>query len=158
MGATQGRAGGTVPVKCERGAGLVEIMVVLGVAGLVAALGVEGLGGMLARSQGRAGAAELAGELRAARTHAMLRRERVRVLFEPEQSAVRVESADQPGRVLRLLSLRERQVTIEDVSNGPAILFQPSGRTATPTTVTLRNRRGARWRLTVTITGRVTIQ
>jgi type IV fimbrial biogenesis protein FimT len=149
---------GASGVKSERGIGLIELMVVVGVMALVATLGVESLSGMLARSQGRAAATELAGELRAARSHAMLRRERVRVLFEPENSAVRVESADQPGTMLRSLSLRERGVSIEDVSGGPAILFQPSGRTATPTTVTLRNRRGARWRLTVTITGRVTIQ
>lgn len=150
--------GGIACVRGERGAGLIEIMVVVGVIGLVVAFGVEGLGAMLARSQGRAAATELAGELRAARTHAMLRRERVRVLFETENSTVRVELADQPGGLLRSLSFREKGVTVEDVSNGPSILFQPSGRTASPSTVTLRNRTGSRWLLTVTITGRVTIQ
>jgi len=142
----------------EQGASLTEIIVVTGLMALMAALGAEGLGAMLARSQGRAAATELAGELRAARTHAMLRRERLRVLFDAENSAVRIERADEPGGLLRSLSFRDKGVTIEAVSNGPSILFHASGRAATPTAITLQNRKGERWRLTVTITGRVTMQ
>jgi hypothetical protein len=87
-----------------------------------------------------------------------MRRERVRVSFDAANSTVRLELADGPGGLLREFSFREKSVTIEDLSNGPSILFYPSGRAATPTTITLQNRRGERWHLTVTITGRVTIQ
>lgn len=142
----------------NRGTSLTEVIVVTGLIGLTVALGVEGFGSMLARSQGRMVATELAGELRAARSHATMRRERVRVSFDAANSTVRLEVADGPGALLREISFREKGVTIEDLSNGPSILFYPSGRVATPTTITLQNRRGERWHLTVTITGRVTIQ
>jgi len=142
----------------EGGVSLTEIVITVGLMGLMTALGVESLGGVVARSQGRAAATDLAGELRAARLHATMRRETVRVTFDMARTALRSEPADAPGHILRELSLQDRRVTIEDLSAGPSILFYPSGRVASPTTITLQNRRGERWRLTVTITGRVTIQ
>ena len=142
----------------EAGFTLPELVVTLGVIGLLVALGVEGLGGMAARAQGRAAVTEVAGELRAARSYATMRRETVRVMFEMDRAIVRTELLDPPGRVLRELNLKERNVVLENLSAGPAVLFYPTGRSATPTTITLKNRREDRWRLTVTITGRVTVQ
>ena len=142
----------------EDGFTLPEVVVTLAVIGLIVALGVEGLGGMVARAQGRAAATEVAGELRAARSYATARRETVRVMFEMDRAIVRTELLEPPGRVLRELDLKERNVVLENLSAGSAVLFYPTGRTATPTTITLKNRRDERWRLTVTITGRVTIQ
>ena len=142
----------------ETGASLTEVVLAMGIIGLAATLGVEGLGGIVARSEGRAAATALAGELRTARLHATMRRELVRVAIDIQHSTVRTEPADAPGQALRELSIQERGVMIEDSSAGPSIIFYPSGRVATPTTITLRNRRSERWRLTVTMTGRVTIQ
>lgn len=142
----------------EDGFSLPEVVIVLALIGFVAGLGIEALGGVVARSQGVAAATDVAGELRAARLHATMRRETVRVMFDMTGATLRTEPADAPGHILRDLSLQERSVVIEDLSAGPSILFYPSGRVATPTTITLQNRRGERWRLTVTITGRVTIQ
>ena len=87
-----------------------------------------------------------------------MRREAVRVTCEEGHSIVRIESVGPPVNLVREFDLHEYGVTIENVSGGSTIQFYPSGRTATPTTIMLQNRRGERWRLTVTITGRVTIQ
>jgi Tfp pilus assembly protein FimT len=129
----------------------------MGLIGLLAILGVESFGSMLARAQGRSVAAEVAAELRAARSQATLNRERVKVIFDAENSTIRTELADAPGGLIREFSFGEKGVAIEDVSNGPSVFFYPNGRAATPTTITLRNRRGERWRLTVTLTGRVNV-
>jgi len=142
----------------EGGASLTEVVLAVCLIAFVAALGIEGFGGVVARSKGRAAAVELAGELRAARSHATMRRETVRVSFEEERATINTESTDTAGSLLRQLDFKERGVMIEHLSAGPSILFYPSGRVATPTTITLQNRRGERWLLTVSISGRVTIQ
>ncbi len=129
----------------------------MGLIGITVALGVESFSSLLARSQGRSVATDLAAELRAARSHAAMRRERVRVVVESETSTVRTELADVPDGLIREFSFHDKGVTIDSVSNGPSIIFYPSGRSATPTTITLRNRRGEHWILTVTLTGRVTL-
>jgi Tfp pilus assembly protein FimT len=142
----------------ERGVTLPELAVALGLITLVASLGVDSLAAAVARSQGRAAAVELAGLLRSARSQAATRRETIRVVFDMAGNAARVEPADGPGSIVQALSLHERGVALQDLSAGPSIVFYPSGRVATPTTITLENRRGMRWRLTVTITGRISIQ
>jgi Tfp pilus assembly protein FimT len=121
-------------------------------------LGIEGFGAMIAHSQGETVAAELAGELRAARTYATRRRQRVRVIADSEHRTIRTELADQPNAFIRELSYGDRGVLVEGLSDGSAVVFYSSGRVASPTTITIQNRRGERWQLTVTITGRVTIQ
>lgn len=144
--------------KHEDGLTLPEAVVTLGIISVIVALGVEGLGGIVVRAQGLAAATEVAGELRAARSYATMRRETVRVTFDMDRAIIRTELPDLPGRVLHELDLKERNVLLENLSAGSAVLFYSTGRAATPTTITLKNRRDERWRLTVSITGRVTIQ
>ncbi len=142
----------------ERGASLVELIMVMGLVGLMLVFAGEGFVTAASRQQGHVVAAELAAELRAARYQALIRRERVLVRFEPDQARVITERADTAGMPIRQYDYRNRNVIIERLSNGPSILFYPSGRAATPTTITLRNNRHEQWQLTVSLTGRVAFQ
>lgn len=141
----------------ERGASLVELIMVMGLVGLMLVFAGEGFVAAASRQQGHVVAAELASELRTARHLALLRRERVLVRFEPDQARVTVERADAPGMPIKQYDYRDKNVAVERLSNGPTILFYPSGRAATPTTITLRNNRQERWQLTVSLTGKVSI-
>ncbi len=142
----------------ERGASLVELIMVTGLIGLMLVFAGEGFVAAASRQQGHVVATELAAELRAARYLALLRRERVLVRFEPDQARVVAELADVPGVPIRRYDYRGKNVAVERLSNGLSILFYPSGRTATPTTITLRNNHAEQWQLTVSLTGRVSIQ
>lgn len=142
----------------ERGTSLVELIMVMGLIGLMLVFAGEGFVAAASRQQGHVVAAELAAELRAARYLALLRRERVLVRFEPDQARVVAERADVPGAPIRQYDYRNKNVAVERLSNGPSVMFYPSGRAATPTTITLRNNRDEQWRLTVSLTGRVSIQ
>jgi len=142
----------------ERGASVVELMMVMGVASLMLVFAGEGFLAAASRQQEQAVTTELAAELRAARALSMLRRERVRVRFEPGGAMVVAERADAPGTPLRQYDFRKTGLVVEQLSNGASVIFYPSGRSASPTTITLANRRHEQRRLTVSLTGRVSVQ
>ena len=142
----------------QRGATLTELMIMMGLAGLLLAFAAESFRAMASRQQGHAVAAELAGELRAARFLAIARRERVRVVIDPESRRVRAESADTTGAVLRQYDYQGRGIFMEGPRDQTPVMFYPSGRAATPATITLRNARNERWQLTVSLIGRVSIK
>ena len=142
----------------ERGASLVEVVIVLGLIGILAAQTGESFVTAASRHHGSVVVTELAAELRAARTLAMRRRERVQVVIEPQTDRVLIQSADTPVVLLREYSYHNRGIVVESVSNERALVFAPSGRAATPTTITLTSQRGQRWRVSLSLTGRVTVQ
>ena len=59
--------------------------------------------------------------------------------------------------VVRQFDFEDRKVVVESLSNGPSVIFYPSGRAATPTTITLRSAQEERRQLTISLTGRVSI-
>src|SRR6185436_20270434 len=124
----------------EQGKSLVEIVIVMAVVVTMTALTGAGLIAATAKQQGRVVVTELANELRAARHLAILRRDRVRVVLKPGTTTMRVETAETPGRLIREYDFRSKGVTVERLSNGAEIVFHPSGRAASPTTITLANR------------------
>jgi type II secretory pathway pseudopilin PulG len=142
----------------ERGTSLVELIIVMGLVGLMTVFAAEGFVAAASRQQGHVTAVELASELRAVRFLALLRRERLLVRFEPDGRKMVAERADAPGLPIREYDYRNKNVALERLSNGPSILFYPNGRAATPTTITLRNNRHEQWQLTVSLTGKVSIQ
>ncbi|OLC41939.1 MAG: hypothetical protein AUH74_05045 [Nitrospirae bacterium 13_1_40CM_4_62_6] len=141
----------------ERGASLVEVVMVLGLTGVTLAFAGESFVSAAMRQHAKAVTTELAAELRAAHALAIKRRERIRVVFEPDTSKMRTELADAPQALLRQYDYGGRGVIVEGLSGGSSVVFYPSGRAATPTTITLRNSRQERWELTVSIIGRVSI-
>jgi len=139
----------------EQGKSLVEIVMVMALVVTMTALTGTGLLAATKKQRGRVVATELAQELRSARYLAIMRRERIRVVLEPGTATMRVETAETPGRTIREYDFHGKGITVERLSNGADIMFYPSGRAASPATITLGNSQQDRWQLTVSLIGRV---
>lgn len=139
----------------EQGKSLMEVIMVMALVVMMTAFTGAGLLAATAKQKGRVVATELANELRAARYLAIMRRDRVRVVLTPGATTMRVETAETPGRLIREYDFSAHGVTVERLSNGADIVFHPSGRAASPTTITLKNRQQERWQLTISLVGRV---
>lgn len=141
----------------QDGTTLMELMVTVAIMGVVAALAAPNFSGLYSRIQMRSVTEEMASELRLARQLAMTHRDRVRVVFDFEQRALEIQFLN--GATTRhVYRYADKGVDIEEPSGGPEILFHPSGRSATATTVSLRSREGQVQKLTVGMTGRVSIR
>ena len=138
----------------HRGHSLLELLIALGIVAMLAAIAGPSYRDLLARSQLRSVATEIASELRMARQLAMARRERLRVRIDRQQQTIRVESAD-AATVLDVYG--DKGILLAEPTAGPDLLFHPSGRSATATTIDISHIRGLRMKLTVTLTGRVTL-
>ncbi len=141
----------------ERGATFVELVVVLAIVGLVLGALGESLGAAAGKHRGQAVATELAAELRAARFLALMRRERILVALDPARARLRTAPADHPGTILRAYE-GGGGVTLEGAPGRLTILFYPSGRAASATTLWIRLGDQERWKLTISLTGRVSIE
>lgn len=142
----------------ERGASLPEVSMVVGIFGLVMVFAGEGFVAAASRHRERSVVTEIAAELRAARHTALERRQRVRVVFEAPAVHLRMELPEESNRVFRESSYGGKGVILESLSNGPAVTFFPSGRSASPTTITFQGTSQERWKITVSLTGRISIQ
>ena len=141
----------------ERGGSLVELCTVVAIIATVVGVSAPGWGALVANHQHRAVMMEIASELRMARQLAMARHERIRVVVNAEQSELRTECMDCEISLLRRYEFAHKGTVIESMSTKPEILFQPSGRSATATTMILLDGRRATHQVTVSITGRVTL-
>jgi len=140
----------------ERGASLTEMLTVLVILALLAALAGPSYKAAVARMQARSVAAEIASELRLTRQLAMSRRERLLVQFDPSRQSLTSRRADS-GDVLDEYHYADKGVVLDVPSAGPNVLFYPSGRSATATTIAIFDRMGRKLTLTVSITGRVSL-
>ena len=141
----------------ERGGSLVELCTVVAIIGIVVGVSVPGWAALAAKHQQRAVMVEIGSELRMARQLAMARHERIRVVVDVEQSELRTECMDCSPSLLRRYEFRHKGTTIESMTTKPELIFQPSGRSATATTLVLIDGRRVPHQITVSITGRVTL-
>ena len=111
---------------------------------------------LAARVQARSATVEIASELRLARQLAMARRERLRVIFDREGRTITLRRADAEG-ILHVYQYADKGVVVEEPTAGPELLFHPSGRSVTPTTIRVRDSQGRETTFTVNITGRVSV-
>ena len=138
----------------EQGWSLIELLIVLAIMGIISMLAGPSYQTLAARVQARSATAEIASELRLARHLAMARRERLRVIFDRESRTITLQRADAEG-ILHVYQYVDKGVVVEEPTAGPELLFHPSGRSATPTTVRVRDSQGRETMFTVSITGRV---
>ena len=133
-----------------------ELMVVVAIIGIVAVMAVPNFLALNSRMKTRCVTEEIASELRLARQLAMTHRDRVRLVFDFEQQAL-VAYFVNGATTHHVYRYGEKDIVIEEPSAGPEILFHPSGRSATATTIQLRSKEGQVQKLTVSMTGRVSI-
>jgi type IV fimbrial biogenesis protein FimT len=140
----------------ELGFSLTELLTVLAITAILIALAGPSYRMMLSRTEARSAATEIASELRMARQLAMAKRERLRVRFNRDQRTITLEQVDS-GAVLDRYRYGNKGIAVEEPTAGPEVLFHPSGRSATATTIAILDREGRRTVLTVSLTGRVTL-
>jgi type IV fimbrial biogenesis protein FimT len=140
----------------QSGRSLVEILIVVVIMGVMAAMAGPSYHVMVARAEARSVAAEIAATLRSARQLAMARRERLLVRFDLPGRTVTLRRADAEG-VLEVYRYGEKAVAVEEPTAGSDLLFHPSGRSASATTIRIQDRQGRRTTITVSLTGRVVI-
>ena len=121
----------------ERGVSLVELCTVLAIMAIVTGVSLPGWAALVAKHRQRAAVMEIASELRMARQLAMARHERIRVVVNAEQSELRTECMDCGMGLLRRYEFAHTGTVLESMTTRPEILFQPSGRSATATTMVL---------------------
>ena len=138
----------------EQGWSLTELLTVLAIMGVLAVLAWPSYQTIAARVQARSATSEIASELRLARQLAMARRERLRVIFDREGRTISLRCADAED-FLHVYHYADKGVVVEESTAGPELLFYPSGRSATPTTIRVRDSQGRETKFTVSITGRV---
>jgi type IV fimbrial biogenesis protein FimT len=140
----------------EQGWSLAELLVVLAIMGVMSVLAGPSYQTLTARGQARSATVEIASELRLARQLAMAKRERLRVIFDREHRTITIRRADAEG-TLHVYQYADKGVVVEEPNGGPELLFHPSGRSATPTTIRVRDSQGRETTFTVSITGRVSV-
>jgi len=140
----------------DKGGSLTELMAVLAIITIMVVMAVPTYKAFIARAQARSVAVEIMSELRLARQLAMARRERLLVRFDRPQQSLIFKRADS-GDVLDVYRYGGKGIVIEEPTAGPDVLFHPSGRSATATTITIHDQEGKKTILTVSLTGRVTI-
>ncbi len=140
----------------QDGRTLLELMVVVAIIGIVAAMATPNFWALNSRIQGRCATEEIASELRLARQLAITHRDRVRVVFDFEQQTLVAQFVN-GAAIHHTYRYGDKGIVIEESSAGPEILFHPSGRSATATTIQLRSKEGLVRKLTVGLTGRVSI-
>ena len=140
----------------EQGWSLTELLVVLAIMGIMAVLAGPSYQSLAARGQARSAIIDIASELRLARQLAMARRERLRVIFDREGRTITLRRVDAEG-VLHVYQYADKGVVVEEPTAGPELLFHPSGRLATPTTIRVRDSQGRETTFTMSITGKVSV-
>lgn len=140
----------------QDGKTLTELIVVVAIVGMVATMALPNYSVLSTRNQLRCTTEELASELRGARQLAMTYRDRVRIIVDLDEQVLTTEFINN-GTTHHAYHYGGKGIVIEEPSAGPEILFHPSGRSASATTIQLHNLEGQTHELTVSITGRVSI-
>lgn len=140
----------------QDGKTLAELMVVAGILAMVSLIAVPHYLGLNSRTQLRCVTEEIASDLRLGRQLALTNRNRVRIVIDTEQQRLITQLVN-GNATHHVYQYGGKGLIIEEPSAGWDIQFQPSGRTASPTTIQLHNKEGQTQTLTVSITGRVSI-
>jgi type IV fimbrial biogenesis protein FimT len=131
-------------------------MIVVAILGIVASMAAPVYQSVHTGLQGRTAAAEIASMLRMARHLAMARRERLLVRFDRPEQTIVLRQADADG-VLNVYRYADKGIVLEEPTGGPELLFHPSGRSASASTIVIYDRKQRRTTVTVSLTGRVVI-
>lgn len=146
---------------CVRGFTLTELIIVLGIMGVVLMLAQTWLGSQLPYWRLNGAARQVASDLLGAKMKAVVERNRQRVFFQDDHRYVLLDDDNNngksdPGEYLEARDIQDRyrDVTMT-ASNNPS--FLPRGTASNLASITLSNSAGKRI-ITVSITGRVKVK
>lgn len=141
-------------VRTEGGMTVAELAIAVAIAGLLSVfLGAE-LQGLAGRVSLDTAVAEVVGDLRYARTLAVRERRIIQVAIDQETPGVTVLRTGEPAQpVAPTRNLAARGVRAIRSSGGNLLSFSARGTSATPTTLTLENRKGTQRVVTVSLIG-----
>lgn len=141
-------------IKHEQGMTMIEMVIVLAMTAVFSVFMGTGLEAMAGRIYLDTAVAELVGDLRYARSMAVREEETIQVAVDSGQPGVTLFRASAPGQpVAPTRNLMNRGVRVIRSTGGNLLLFHPRGTSATPTTLTLEDQRGAQRVVTVSLTG-----
>ncbi len=140
----------------QEGKTLMELMVIVAIVGMTAMMAFPSYSVLHSNSQVHCTTEEVASELRLARQLAITNRDRVRIIVDPEQQALTTQFIN-TGTMHHVYQYGGKGIVIDEPSAGWEILFHPSGRSASATTIQLRSQDGKVQQLTVSMTGRVSL-
>jgi Tfp pilus assembly protein FimT len=146
-------------IRREEGMTMAEMVIVLAMTAVFSVLIGTGLEAMADRVYLDTAVAELVGDLRYARSMAVREEETVQVAIDSGQPGVTLFRASAPGQpVAPTRNLMSRGIRAIRSTGGSLLSFHPRGTSATPTTLTLEDRRGAQRVVTVSLTGLVRVR
>jgi Tfp pilus assembly protein FimT len=135
----------------ERGMTTLELAITLAITGAISVFFGTELEATANRVYLETAVAEVLGDLRYARSLAARDGQTVHVAVDHERPEVTILRAGKPEAPPR--NLEARGVRLIHSSGGNLIAFSPRGTSATPTTLTLEDRRGSQRVVTVSLTG-----
>ncbi len=138
----------------EGGMTMAELVIALTITGALSVFMGTELQATAERVYLNTAVAEVVGDLRYARSLAVREGQTVQVALDPDQPGVTLyRSSDATQPVAPKRNLMNRGIRRIRSTGGHLLSFHPRGTSATPTTLTLEDRRGAQRVVTVSLTG-----
>ena len=138
----------------ERGMTMAELVIALTITGALSVFMGTELQATAERVSLNTAMAEVVGDLRYARSLAVREGQTVQVALDPDQPGVTLyRSSDATQPVAPMRNLMNRGIRTIRSTGGRVLSFHPRGTSATPTTLTLEDRRGVQRVVTVSLTG-----
>ena len=150
----QWKYGVVARLSASSGRSLLELLVVVVIAGIMASIAGPSFQSLKARLEARSATAEIASTLRMARQLAMARRERLLMRFDLPGKTISLQRADADG-ILNVYRYGDKGISVDEPTAGCDLLFHPSGRSATASTIVIHDRDNRRTTITVSLSGRV---
>ena len=150
----QWKYGVVARLSASSGRSLLELLVVVVIAGIMASMAGPSFQSLKARLEARSATAEIASTLRMARQLAMARRERLLMRFDLQGKTISLQRADADG-ILNVYRYGDKGISVDEPTAGCDLLFHPSGRSATASTIVIHDRDNRRTTITVSLSGRV---
>jgi type IV fimbrial biogenesis protein FimT len=150
----QWKHGWAARLAASSGRSLLELVVVLAIVGIMASMAGPSFQSLNARVQARTATAEIASTLRMARQLAMARRERLLMRFDLPGKTISLQRADADA-ILTVYRYGDKGIVVDEPTAGCELLFHPSGRSATASTIVIHDRDNRRTTITVSLSGRV---
>jgi type IV fimbrial biogenesis protein FimT len=150
----QWKHGGAARLSASSGRSLLELVVVLAIVGIMASMAGPSFQSLNARLQARTATAEIASTLRMARQLAMARRERLLMRFDLPGKTISLQRADADA-ILTVYRYGDKGIVVDEPTAGCELLFHPSGRSATASTIVIHDQDNRRTTITVSLSGRV---